>query len=150
MPGKIMNRGCFKFCFFESTLDQYFQTHIILKTSKLAFLPGSQRMEKEREEKNYKHCLWRKQVLACLSVALWLGNTVLHLTMPTVSWLCKSWSHDFRYHLPLGHGEICFQVFSCTYPKCPSRTCCCLGLWESPYFLLLGWCLLIHSSLEEY
>lgn len=57
MPGKIMNRSCFKICFFESALDQCFQTHIILQTGKLAFLPGSQGMEKEREEQNYKHCL---------------------------------------------------------------------------------------------
>lgn len=146
MPGKIMNRSCFKICFFESALDQCFQTHIILQTGKLAFLPGSQGMEKEREEQNYKHCLWRKKVLACLSVALWLGNTVLHLTMPMVSWLCKSRSPISRvsvsFACPLGHGEICFQVFSCTYPKCLSMTWC-LGLWESPYFLLLGWWLLI-------
>lgn len=101
MPSKIINRSnSFKICFFESALDQCFQTHIIiLQTGKLAFLPGSQGMEREREEQNYGHCLWRKnKVLACLSVALWLGNTVLHLKMPMVSWLCKSWCHMFQYH----------------------------------------------------
>lgn len=57
MLGKIINRSCFKICFFESALDQCFQTHIILQTGKLAFLPESQGMEKKREEQNYKYCL---------------------------------------------------------------------------------------------
>lgn len=75
MPSKIINRSsCFKICFFESALDQCFQTHvIILQTGKLAFLPGSRGMEREREEQNYNHCLWRnkKVWLACLLLCGW-------------------------------------------------------------------------------
>jgi hypothetical protein len=88
----------FKIYLFGSALDQCFQTHSILQTGKLTFLSGSWGMEREREEQSYNHCVWRTKVLGCLSVALWLGNTVLHLRMPMVSWLYKSWSHMFRYH----------------------------------------------------
>lgn len=59
MPSKIINRSSSsKICFFESALDQCFETCIIiLQTGKLAFLPGSRGMEREREEQNYGHCL---------------------------------------------------------------------------------------------
>lgn len=59
MPSKIINRSSSsKICFFESALDQCFETCIIiLQTGKLVFLPGSRGMEREREEQNYGHCL---------------------------------------------------------------------------------------------
>lgn len=60
-------------------LYQCFQTHVILQTGKLTFPSGSCGMERERGEQRCNHCLRRRKGLACLSVGLCVGNTVLHL-----------------------------------------------------------------------
>ena len=88
--------SCFYIYFLESALC--FQTHIILQTGKLTFPSASWGVEREREQQRCNHCLWRRNVLAPLSVGLWLGNTILHLKIPMVSWLYKSRSYMLQYH----------------------------------------------------
>ena len=98
MLGKIISCRKLFFKFISWKVLCVSKPCIILQTGKLTFPSASWGVEREREEQRCNHCLWRRNVLAPLSVGLWLGNTILHLKMPMVSWLYKSRSYTLQYH----------------------------------------------------
>lgn len=63
----------------------------------------------------------KEKILACLSVGLWLGNTVLHLKMPMDSGLYKS-----RYYMLQYNSDALWAMEDSVFRSSPVLTQCVL------------------------
>lgn len=116
----VLMKVVLKFISLKVFWSSCFKNHFGLQTGKVTFPLRSWGMERELEVHRCNHCLWRVDVLACLSVGLWLGNTaVLYHKMLMVFWLYKVRSDVLQYD---SHAFWAMKdsVFRC----CPVLTQC--------------------------